>query len=92
VTGTFVLRILKQVLSTFFFAAFVLSPTVAYAYIGPGAGVSLVGALGGLVFAVVLAIGVVLLWPLRKLRRRLKQKRTVDVVGTNYGENKSQSD
>lgn len=44
----------------------------AEAYVGPGAGLSLMGALWGLVIAVVASLGFIVLWPLRRfvLRRR----------------------
>jgi membrane protein implicated in regulation of membrane protease activity len=45
----------------------------ASAYVGPGAGLTLLGALWGLVLAIVVSIGFVLLWPLRRLMRRRKQ-------------------
>jgi membrane protein implicated in regulation of membrane protease activity len=45
----------------------------AMAYVGPGAGLTLLGALWGLILAVVVSIGFVLLWPLRRLMRRNKQ-------------------
>ncbi|MFB6264261.1 MAG: hypothetical protein ABEL76_11645 [Bradymonadaceae bacterium] len=35
-------------------------------YIGPGPGLSLIGALIGLIVTIVSAIGAVLLWPIRK--------------------------
>ncbi len=41
----------------------------ALAYIGPGAGISLLGAFWGLLVAVFAAIGVVVWYPLRKLLR-----------------------
>jgi hypothetical protein len=41
----------------------------AEAYIGPGAGISLLGAFWGLVLAVVTAIAAVVWYPLRKLFR-----------------------
>jgi len=44
----------------------------AAAYVGPGAGISLVGSLFGLISAVVIAIGVVLLWPIRRIMRHFK--------------------
>ena len=47
----------------------------AAAYVGPGAGLSLLGALWGLLLAVVAAIGFVILWPLRRLRKRAQEKR-----------------
>ena len=54
--------------------------TPAFAYIGPGAGITMLGALWGVVAAVVLAVAAVLLWPLRVLfrRRRWARARTAD--------------
>jgi len=42
----------------------------AMAYIGPGAGLSLLGALWGIVAAVLAALLFLLIWPLRRLMRR----------------------
>ena len=50
------------------------------AYIGPGAGLGLLGALIGLVLAVGSALGFVILWPLRALLRKRKQKATTPSV------------
>lgn len=44
----------------------------AIAYIGPGAGISVLGSLLGIVVTIVVAIGAIVMWPLRKL---LKKKR-----------------
>ena len=44
----------------------------AAAYIGPGAGLSLLGAFWGLLLAVVAALGFVILWPLRRMFRRAR--------------------
>ncbi len=41
-------------------------------YVGPGAGLGLIGALVGLILAVTSALGFVLLWPLRRLLRKLR--------------------
>jgi membrane protein implicated in regulation of membrane protease activity len=41
----------------------------AAAYVGPGAGLSLLGALWGLVVAVAAAVGFVIAWPVRRLLR-----------------------
>ena len=49
--------------------ALLLSQTAA-AYVGPGAGLSLLGALWGLLLAIGAAIAFVLLWPLRRYLKR----------------------
>lgn len=49
--------------------ALLLSQT-ATAYVGPGAGLSLLGALWGLLLAIGAAIAFVLLWPLRRYLKR----------------------
>ncbi len=46
----------------------------ALAYVGPGAGLSLLGALWGLLIAVGAVLGFVILWPLRRARRRARMK------------------
>jgi hypothetical protein len=51
-------------------ATFTVSP--AFAYVGPGAGLTLLGALWGLVLAIVMSIGFIILWPFRRLMRRRK--------------------
>ena len=52
----------------------------ALAYIGPGAGITMLGALWGVVVAVALAIGAVLFWPIRALLRRRKPAATSSAV------------
>jgi len=47
----------------------------AYAYVGPGAGITMLGALWAVILAVLLAVGGVLLWPLRTLLRKLRKNR-----------------
>jgi hypothetical protein len=42
----------------------------ALAYVGPGAGLSVLGAFWGLVVAVIAALGFVIVWPFRRLLRR----------------------
>ena len=47
-------------------------PLVAHAYVGPGAGLGLLAALWGLVAAVGVAVFYVVMWPIRRMRRRRK--------------------
>ena len=55
-------------------AAFAYAP--AEAYVGPGAGISLIGSTIGLLVAIVMAFGIVIIWPLKILfRRRAKPAR-----------------
>jgi len=48
----------------------------AMAYIGPGAGLSLLGALWGVIAAVAAALLFLLLWPLRRMMRRKRSGAT----------------
>ena len=56
-------------------SAIALTALPAAAYVGPGAGLTLLGALWGLIVAVVVSLGFVLLWPLRRMIRRNRQVR-----------------
>lgn len=47
----------------------------ALAYVGPGAGLSLLGALWGLLAAVGAALAFIIFWPLRQWRKRVRAKR-----------------
>jgi hypothetical protein len=53
--------------------------TPAFAYIGPGAGITMLGALWGVIVAVALAIGAVLFYPIRVIMRRFKRPAPADV-------------
>lgn len=53
-----------------------LMPVAASAYIGPGAGLSLLAALWALVVAVVTALAFVVAWPVRRMLRRRRAART----------------
>ena len=44
----------------------------ASAYVGPGAGITVIGALWGLIAGVAVAIGVILFWPIRMMLRKRK--------------------
>jgi protein-S-isoprenylcysteine O-methyltransferase Ste14 len=45
----------------------------AMAYIGPGAGISVLGSLLGILGTIVVAIGAIIFWPIRKFLKRKKQ-------------------
>ena len=47
-----------------------LIPLPALAYIGPGAGISFFGSLIGVVVTVLVAIGAILLWPIRRMMKK----------------------
>ncbi len=53
-------------------AILLLPATPALAYIGPGAGLGAIGAVVGLLGALLLAIGVVVIWPIRRMVRKAK--------------------
>lgn len=52
----------------------------AAAYIGPGAGITMLGALWGVVVAVFLALGAVLFWPIRVLLRKRRKSEPTGAV------------
>jgi hypothetical protein len=52
-----------------------LAPGLALAYVGPGAGISLLGSLWGLLVGIVMAVGVILFWPIRIMLRKAKAKK-----------------
>lgn len=61
---------------TLFLASFAAAFAVAspaMAYVGPGAGLSVVGALIGVVMAVGAALVFIVGWPVRRMMRRRKQ-------------------
>jgi uncharacterized membrane protein len=49
-----------------------LLPVPALAYIGPGAGISVLGSLLGILGTIIIAIGAILFWPIRKMMKRRK--------------------
>jgi protein-S-isoprenylcysteine O-methyltransferase Ste14 len=60
----------------------------ATAYVGPGAGISVLGSLLGILATIFVAIGAILFWPIRKLMKRKKAKKEseasagTDISGT----------
>ncbi len=53
----------------------VLLASPAVAYIGPGAGISVLGSLLGILGTIFVAIGAIIFWPLRKFMKRRKARR-----------------
>lgn len=51
-----------------------LLASTAHAYIGPGAGIPVLGSLIGIVITIVIAIAAILFWPIRKMLKRGKNK------------------
>lgn len=67
-------RVAAKLMPPFLSFLFALSlPSVAMAYVGPGAGITLIGALWAVIIAILLMVGGLVAWPLRALMRRRKK-------------------
>ena len=58
-------------------------PTLSFAYVGPGAGITFLGALWAVITAIVLAIGGFLVWPIRAFIRRRKISKLEKIPNNN---------
>jgi membrane protein implicated in regulation of membrane protease activity len=67
---------MKRLTATLTLLAVALAPTAALAYVGPGAGLSLLGALWALLAAVGTALLFVIAWPVRSMLRRRRARAT----------------
>jgi hypothetical protein len=67
---------MKKLLNSAIFFLVAISPTSVLAYVGPGAGVTMLGALWGVLIAIVMAIAGLLYWPIRALLRKVKKSTT----------------
>jgi hypothetical protein len=54
------------------FLLFSLAAGPLHAYVGPGAGISVLGSLLGILATILVAIGAIIFWPVRKLMKRRK--------------------
>ena len=52
----------------------VLLSSTAFAYVGPGAGISVLGSLLSILATIVVAIGAIIFWPVRKYMKRRKAR------------------
>jgi membrane protein implicated in regulation of membrane protease activity len=57
-----------------FVVAALASPIPAFAYVGPGAGLSLIGAFWALILAIFTAVFFLLAWPVRRLLRNARAR------------------
>jgi membrane protein implicated in regulation of membrane protease activity len=69
-----------EVCASAVFLIVAMLPLPAAAYVGPGAGISLIGSTIGLLVALGMAIGFVVIWPLRALFRRRGQPSEASVA------------
>jgi len=53
--------------------------STAMAYVGPGAGISVLGSLLSILATIIVAIGAIIFWPLRKFIKRRKARRETPV-------------
>lgn len=53
--------------------------STAMAYVGPGAGISVLGSLLSILATIFVAIGAIIFWPLRKFLKRRKARREIPV-------------
>jgi membrane protein implicated in regulation of membrane protease activity len=55
-----------------------LLPLTVNAYVGPGAGLSLLGALWALLLAILMALAFIFAWPIRRMLRRKREARELE--------------
>jgi membrane protein implicated in regulation of membrane protease activity len=61
-------------------AALLVLPGTAFAYVGPGAGLTMIGALWALVLALFAALFFVVAWPVRRMLRGARHRRAPAVA------------
>jgi membrane protein implicated in regulation of membrane protease activity len=63
-------------------AALALLPGTAFAYVGPGAGLTMIGALWAVILALFAALFFAVAWPVRRMLRRARLRRSPAVAAT----------
>ncbi|MBT8064735.1 MAG: hypothetical protein KJN94_06925 [Gammaproteobacteria bacterium] len=58
-------------------ALLTLASSPLLAYVGPGAGISVLGSLLGILATIVVAIAAIVLWPVRKMLKRRKSRESL---------------
>ncbi len=56
-------------------AALVLLPATAFAYVGPGAGLTMLGALWAVLLALFAAMFFLVAWPVRRMLRQVRHRK-----------------
>ena len=64
-------------------------PDIAFAYIGPGAGISLIGSFLGILVAVFIAVFALIAWPIRRMLKARKAKNISDKNSNNSDHDRS---
>ena len=72
-------RVGNNMLKTITLVLLALMASPAAAYIGPGAGISVLGSLLGILGTIFVAIGAIIFWPLRRFMKRRKARRETPV-------------
>ena len=62
-------------------AALVMLPATATAYVGPGAGLTLIGSAISLIVVVIVAVVGLIIWPVRVIQRRRRETSKKDAEG-----------
>jgi uncharacterized membrane protein len=76
---------MRRLIASIAAAAVLAVPATALAYVGPGAGLSLLGALWALIAAVATAFLFIFAWPLRKMLRRRRAARAAGIRDDHAG-------
>lgn len=69
---------LHETIAIFVIAGTFLFPTTAAAYVGPGAGLSVIGSLLALIAAVILAVVGFVWYPIKRIRKKRKARTRED--------------
>ena len=64
---------MNRYIALLYYCALLLLPLSTQAYVGPGAGLSLLGALWALLVAILTAVFFIFAWPIRRMLRRRRE-------------------